>query len=61
MTEEQQLHYNDFQVELASMIQQYGVRRVMTDFQSHYPAFFDELKIQINRLPEKPIAALLRK
>ena len=61
MTEEEQLRYNDFMVDFASIIQQYGVRRVMTDFQSHYPAFFDEVKIQINRLPEKPIAALLRK
>lgn len=61
MTEQDQLNYNDFLVELASMIQQYGVRRIMTDFQEHYPAFFQELRVQVNRLPERPVAALLRK
>lgn len=61
MNEEDQLRYNDVLVDLASMMQQYGVRRVMSDFQAHYPGFFQELKVQINRFPEKPVAALLRK
>ena len=61
MTEPEQLNYNDFLVELASYIQQLGVRRVMGDFQEHYPAFFQELKIQNNRIPDRPAAALLRK
>jgi hypothetical protein len=61
MNEEEQLRYNDLLVDLASLMQQYGARRVMSDFQSHYPAFFQELKVQINRFPEKPVAALLRK
>ena len=61
MTEPEQLRYNDFMVDLASFMQQYGTRRLLIDFQAHYPAFFEELKVQINRLPEKPIPALLRK
>ncbi|CAB4240617.1 hypothetical protein UFOVP39_24 [uncultured Caudovirales phage] len=61
MIEEEQLQYNDLLVELASLMQQYGTRRVMMDFQTHYPAFFQEMKVQINRFPEKSVAALLRK
>ena len=61
MNENEKLNYNDFLVEMASYIQQMGVRRVMMDFQEHYPSFFQELKIQVNRVPERPAAALLRK
>lgn len=61
MTEQEQLRYNDFIVDIASFMQQYGARRLMTDLRDHYPAFFEELKIQINRLPERQVAALLRK
>lgn len=57
----EQLEYNDMLVALASYINQYGVRRVMTDFQINYPTYFDEVKVQINRLPAKPMAVLLRK
>jgi hypothetical protein len=61
MTEQDQLTYNDFIVELASLMQQYGARKIMSDFRDHYPAFYEELKVQINRLPQKQPAALLRK
>lgn len=61
MTEQELLDYHDCLVSFASSLQQYGARRVMSDFQQHYPDLFQEVKIQINRFPPKPVAALLRK
>jgi len=61
MNEQELLDYNDVMVTLASSMQQYGARRVLADFQSFYPDLFQEMKVQINRFPEKPVAALLRK
>ena len=62
MTKEtEQLEYNDSIVAFVSSINQYGAQRVLHDLQTYYPGFFDELKVQINRFPTKPVAALLRK
>ena len=62
MTKEtEQLEYNDSIVAFVSTINQYGAQKVLHDLQAYYPGFFDEIKIQINRFPVKPVAALLRK
>ena len=62
MTKEtEQLEYNDSTVAFVSTINQYGAQKVLHDLQAYYPGFFDEIKIQINRFPVKPVAALLRK
>lgn len=55
------LEYQDLLVDLAMTFTKNGVHRVLLDFQTHYPDFFQEIKVQVNRLPDKPIAALLRK
>ena len=55
------LEYQDLLVDLAMAFTKMGVRRVMLDFQTHYPDIFQELKTQVARVPDKPIAALLRK
>lgn len=60
-TELKQLEYNDALVNFASLLQQYGVKRVLMDFQMHYPGYFMEIKNAINSYPNKPAAALLRK
>lgn len=62
MTKElDQLEYNDAIVGFVSIINQTGAQKVLRDLQAFYPGFFDELKAQIARFPEKPVAALLRK
>ena len=61
MTELKQLEYNDGLVNFASLLQQHGVKRVLMDFQMHYPGYFMEIKNAINTYPNKPAAALLRK
>lgn len=61
MTEHEQLEYNDALVSFASLIQTKGATRVLLDFQTHYPAFFQEVQKTIGTLPKKPMAALLRK
>lgn len=61
MTETELLDYNDVLVDFASLIQKYGFRRVLVDFQVAYPDFFEELKVQANRLPQKPLPVLLKK
>ena len=55
------LEYNDVIVEFVSIINQHGAQKVLRDLQAYYPGFFDEVKVQIARFPEKPVAALLRK
>jgi hypothetical protein len=61
MTETELLDYNDVLVDFASLIQKYGFRRVLIDFQAAYPDFFEEMKTQANRLPEKPMPVLFKK
>ena len=61
MNEHELLEYNDVLVDFANLVHRYGVRRVLIDFQTHYPDFLEEVRVQVNRLPQKPIAALLRK
>jgi len=62
MTKEtEQLEYNDSIVSFVSSVNQYGAQKVLHDLQAFYPGFFDEIKVQINRFPVKPVAALLRK
>jgi hypothetical protein len=60
-TETDQLEYNDAIVSFVSIINQHGARKVLRDLQMYYPGFFEEVKVQIARFPEKPVAALLRK
>jgi hypothetical protein len=57
----QELEYNDTLVNLISSMTERGVRRVLNDLQTYYPTMFEEIRVQINRFPEKPVAALLRK
>ena len=61
MTENETLEYNDALVYFASIIQQYGVKRVLVDLQAHYPKAFMEIKNNIDTYPDKPVAALLRR
>lgn len=60
MTENETLEYNDALVYFASIIQQYGVKRVLLDLQANYPQVFLNIKQNIHSYPEKPVAALLR-
>lgn len=61
MSKEQleQLDYDDTLVMLYSVCQQYGAREVLVSFRDAFPEMFDELLVQINRIPPKPKAALL--
>jgi hypothetical protein len=57
----EQHEYEDTMVMLNSMCEQYGCRAFMKDFRAGFPAMFEEMHIQINRLkPEGKVAALLR-
>jgi len=60
MSELEQLEYDDALVQLFSMCQQYGAREVLSDFRNSFPEMFEEILVQINRLPPKQRAALLR-
>lgn len=57
----EQLDYDDALVSLYSVCQQYGVRDVLDSFRSCFPDMFEEIVAQINRLPQKQVAALLMK
>jgi hypothetical protein len=57
----EELEYNDVLVNVISSMTERGVRRVLSDLQTYYPAMFEEIRVQINRFPDKPVAALLRK
>ncbi|MDE3022302.1 MAG: hypothetical protein KGI54_10615 [Pseudomonadota bacterium] len=57
----EELEYNDVIVNFVSAMNQRGARRVLNDLQTYYPAFFEEMRVQINRFPDKPVAALLKK
>lgn len=61
MNENDQLEYNDALVYFASMIQKYGSKQVLMDFQTSYPAYFHQLKHDITMFPVKPVAALLKR
>ena len=61
MTENEQLEYNDAIVSFNSIITQYGVSRVLMDFQIAYPEAFLDMQRNIGKFPAKPAAALLRK
>jgi hypothetical protein len=56
----EQLEYNDTLIGLHSICEQYGAREVLRDFRATFPEMFEELVVQINRLPPPPKAALLR-
>jgi hypothetical protein len=62
MSKEQleQLEYDDAIVSLYSVCQQYGAREVLSSFRDAFPEMFDEILVQINRLPPKPKAFLLK-
>lgn len=60
-SEIEQLDYEDVLVSLNSLLEQYGARKVFTDFRDAFPKMYEELVIQINRLPPQgQVAALLR-
>jgi len=61
MTANEQLDYNDAIVSFNSIIIQYGVSRVLMDFQIAYPEAFLDMQRNIGKFPAKPAAALLRK
>jgi hypothetical protein len=61
MTENDQLEYNDAIVSFNSIITQYGISRVLMDFQLSYPETFLNIQRNIGKFPAKPTAALLRK
>lgn len=52
--------YHDTLVQFHSAIQQYGIEKVLQDFQKYYPKNYQVLKESINYVEPKPIAALLR-
>jgi hypothetical protein len=61
MTELEQLELEDTLVDLNMLFEQRGCREVLKTFRAAFPAMFDELLLQINRLtPEKQIPALER-
>ena len=56
----EQLHYNDVMADLASIMEQAGTRKFLSDFQNNYPKHFYEMSVQIGRT-DKPVARLLDK
>lgn len=61
MTEEEVIEYIDVLADFSSAIQKWGARRVLHDFQVHFPDLHEELKVQIARQNQKPMAVLLKK
>lgn len=57
---EKQLDYDDSILSLYSVCQEYGCRRVLLDFRTAFPEMFHELEIQIKRLPDENLPALLK-
>lgn len=56
-----QLAYEDVLVSLNSLFEQYGTRQVLASFREAYPDMYEEVVIQINRLPpQRQVPALLR-
>jgi len=60
-TEMQQLEYNDVQADLASIIEQYGVRTFLEDFARNYPQHFDELVKRFNPEPSAKLPRLVQR
>ena len=56
-----QIHYSDSLSDLASVMEEVGTRRFLADFRHNYPKHFEEIVVQINRLDQRKVAALLRK
>jgi hypothetical protein len=56
-----EIHYNDSISDLASVMEQVGTRRFLADFRHNYPKHFEEMSIQITRLDQRQIPALLKK
>jgi hypothetical protein len=58
---EEQLDYDDALLAFFSVCQQYGARKVLSDFRSLFPDMYEEVLVQINRLgPYGQIPALLK-
>ena len=49
----EQIQYNDVMADLASIMEQVGARRFLSDFQSNYPKHFEEVKVQIDRTDQQ--------
>ena len=60
-TEMQQLEYNDVQADLASIIEQYGVRTFLEDFARNYPQHFGELVNRFNPEPSTKLPRLVQR
>lgn len=57
----EQIEYEDTLVNLNSILEQYGCRSVLLDFKDAFPHMYNELVVQIGRLPPNgQVAALLR-
>jgi hypothetical protein len=56
----EQIHLDDLMADLASAIEQHGARKVLLEFGSRYPAVMYELNVQLTRINEKRVAALLK-
>ncbi len=61
MTELEQLHYNDSMTDLAAAMESVGARKFLRDFKFNYPKHFQEILVQIGRLEQPQVAALLKK
>jgi hypothetical protein len=56
MTEElKQIHYDDVMADLASLIMQYGARKVLYDFKQRYPDYYRSVELSFEK---KQIARL---
>lgn len=53
MTEMEQLHYNDVMADLASVMETYGTRKFLSDFENNYPKHFEEVQAQIHRTDQQ--------
>lgn len=56
----EQLHYNDVMADLASIMEQAGTRKFLSDFHNNYPKHFYEMQVQMNRV-DKPLPRILDK
>ena len=61
MTDLKTIHYNDSISDLASVMEEVGTRRFLSDFRHNYPKHFEEMSIQITRLDQRQVPALLKK
>jgi hypothetical protein len=49
----EQLHYNDVMADLASIMEQAGTRKFLSDFQENFPKHFHEMQVQMNRTDQQ--------